>query len=96
MMIVTADTSVYSWGKNEYGQLGHGNREYRHHPTLVAGLKGRNILKCICMASCVCHLLCSWYRVECGGEFSIFKNENGIIMSCGRGDKGVLGHENYQ
>jgi NIMA (never in mitosis gene a)-related kinase len=31
----------------------------------------------------------------CGGEFSMFKNENGIIMSCGRGDKGVLGHGNF-
>ena len=31
---------------------------------------------------------------QCGGEFSIFMNENGIIMSCGRGDRGTLGHGN--
>ena len=33
------------------------------------------------------------YRAECGGEFSFFRNDNGIIMSCGRGDQGALGHK---
>ena len=32
-------------------------------------------------------------RADCGGEFSFFRNDNGIIMSCGRGDQGVLGHK---
>ena len=32
------------------------------------------------------------FRVECGGEFSIFISDNRIIMSCGRGDHGALGH----
>ena len=32
------------------------------------------------------------HRVECGGEFSVFINDNGIIMSCGQGDMGALGH----
>ncbi len=31
-------------------------------------------------------------RVEAGGEFSMFLSDNGIIMSCGRGDKGCLGN----
>lgn len=31
-------------------------------------------------------------RVEAGGEFSMFLNDNGIIMSCGRGSQGALGH----
>ena len=30
-------------------------------------------------------------RVECGGDFSVFVSDNGIIMSCGRGDSGSLG-----
>lgn len=97
MIIVTSETLVLSWGTNTYGQLGHGDREYRPKPTVISNLNGRNIMRCIyiifctCMVSCVCHC-----RAECGGEFSIFKNENGILMSCGRGDKGVLGHENYK
>ncbi len=31
-------------------------------------------------------------RVETGGEFSLFLTDNGIIMSCGRGDHGCLGN----
>ena len=38
----------------------------------------------------------SLHRVECGGEISVFVNDNGIIMSCGRGDAGALGHGDYK
>lgn len=31
-------------------------------------------------------------RVVCGSEFTIFITDNRIIMSCGRGDRGALGH----
>lgn len=31
-------------------------------------------------------------RAECGAEFTIFISDNHIIMSCGRGDTGALGH----
>jgi alpha-tubulin suppressor-like RCC1 family protein len=31
---------VYSWGDNEFGQLGHGDRLVRHSPALVEGLEG--------------------------------------------------------
>lgn len=34
--------------------------------------------------------------MECGGEFSIFVTEKGIAMSCGRGDKGALGHGDFR
>ena len=33
-------------------------------------------------------------RVECGGEFSMFISEHRLILSCGRGDHGALGHGN--
>ena len=32
------DGFVYSWGNNEYGQLGHGDTEDRKVPTLIDGL----------------------------------------------------------
>ena len=47
MIIVTSETSVLSWGTNTYGQLGHGDREYRSKPTVVSNLNGRNIMRCI-------------------------------------------------
>ena len=30
--------------------------------------------------------------MKCGGEFSVFISDNDVIMSCGRGDMGALGH----
>lgn len=35
-------------------------------------------------------------RVECGGEFSVLVTDNGILMTCGRGDTGVQGHHDNQ
>ena len=32
-------------------------------------------------------------RIECGGEFTVFVSDNGIILTCGRGDIGALGHD---
>ncbi|EDV29650.1 uncharacterized protein TRIADDRAFT_19228 [Trichoplax adhaerens] len=34
----------------------------------------------------------SIYRACCGNRFSIFLSENGIIMTCGAGNSGCLGH----
>ncbi len=30
--------------------------------------------------------------MECGGEFTLLISDNRIVMSCGRGDRGALGH----
>ena len=35
-------------------------------------------------------------RVECGGEFSVFASDNGLLMSCGRGETGALGHGDFK
>ena len=35
---------------------------------------------------------CPLSRVECGGEFSVFVSDNGIILTCGWGRRGALGH----
>lgn len=38
-MVAIADAKVlYTWGKNAEGQLGHGDREDRRHPTVVTTL----------------------------------------------------------
>jgi hypothetical protein len=38
-LALTCDGRVYSWGKNSYGQLGHGDKVHKHTPTLVEGLE---------------------------------------------------------
>ena len=35
---------IYSWGYNEYGQLGHGDEENRNTPTLISFFKGMHVM----------------------------------------------------
>ena len=37
----TEDGSLYSWGNNEYGQLGNGSTNKSGVPTLVSGIQGK-------------------------------------------------------
>lgn len=41
--IVTNEKLVYVWGENGFGQLGVGDRRYRHRPCLVDSLNGKLI-----------------------------------------------------
>jgi alpha-tubulin suppressor-like RCC1 family protein len=45
---LTKKGEVFSWGCNDYGQLGHGDEEHRRVPTKVASLDGTVIIKISC------------------------------------------------
>ena len=32
----------------------------------------------------------------CGDNFTVFLSDNGLILTCGQGDYGCLGHGNYE
>ena len=34
-------------------------------------------------------------RVCCGGNFTVFVTDNGIVMTCGLGEQGCLGHGDW-
>ena len=42
---VSHDTTVYSWGYNSHGQLGHGDTQNRNSPVVIDALRGKNIEK---------------------------------------------------
>jgi alpha-tubulin suppressor-like RCC1 family protein len=44
----TADNLVCSWGRGEDGQLGHGDAEERHLPTIISGLCDAEISSITC------------------------------------------------
>ena len=54
-LCITADGSLFSWGANSssngYGQLGVGDTEDKHVPTLVTGLQGKRLMQ-ICRCWC--------------------------------------------
>lgn len=75
-LAVSVEHCVYSWGSNEYGQLGHGDNRNKLRPEPVDGLKNKSIVR-----------LCA------GDSFSVFGSDNGLIMTCGNGSYGCLGHK---
>jgi len=46
-MAITEDGKVYSWGRNENGQLGLGDTKDRHCPQLVSEISGYHIVKIV-------------------------------------------------
>ncbi|KAF7815663.1 PH, RCC1 and FYVE domains-containing protein 1 [Senna tora] len=46
--VLTSRTEVYTWGKGANGRLGHGNTEDRNTPTLVEGLKDKQVKSIVC------------------------------------------------
>lgn len=46
--VITTDGKVWTWGRNEAGQLGHGTTERVDNPTVVSALEGLNIIDVAC------------------------------------------------
>ncbi|XP_059638765.1 PH, RCC1 and FYVE domains-containing protein 1 [Cornus florida] len=81
---------VYTWGKGENGQLGHGDNDDRNTPTLVQALKdkrvksvacGTNFTAAICLHKRVCdadNFVCS----GCQNPFS-FRRKRHNCYNCG-------------
>jgi len=47
-VIVDTTGRAYSWGRNDCGQLGHGDKVVRNEPTLIAGLADHKIVAASC------------------------------------------------
>lgn len=73
---LTYDLLAYTWGDGRKGQLGHGMLEIWRHKP-----------------HCVDVLKGKNIIKICAGEgFSVFSCDNGIVMTCGDGSLGCLGH----
>lgn len=45
---VTASGELYTWGRGNYGRLGHGNTDDQTLPKQVVGLKGEKVMDVAC------------------------------------------------
>ncbi|CAH1964040.1 unnamed protein product [Acanthoscelides obtectus] len=73
---ISANGHLYTWGRGNYGRLGHGTFDDCLVPTVVAALTGQHIVKVAC-GSGDAHTLCV--------------NASGKVYSWGDGDYGKLG-----
>ncbi|XP_061894415.1 E3 ubiquitin-protein ligase HERC2-like [Entelurus aequoreus] len=73
---VTADGELYTWGRGNYGRLGHGSSEDQTTPLLVTALKGLKVVDVACGS---------------GDAQTLAVTENGQVWSWGDGDYGKLG-----
>nr|KAF6270751.1 HECT and RLD domain containing E3 ubiquitin protein ligase 2 [Myotis myotis] len=73
---ITAEGELYTWGRGNYGRLGHGSSEDEAIPMLVAGLKGLKVIDVACGS---------------GDAQTLAVTDNGQVWSWGDGDYGKLG-----
>ena len=76
-LCITADGSLFSWGDSNRGQLGVGDAETRHAPTLVTGLQGERVV----------HIAAGGYHTICStADGSVFTWGAGERAQLGLGD----------
>lgn len=73
---ITANGELYTWGRGNYGRLGHGNCDDMLVPTIVTALNGHVVV----------HVACG-----SGDSQSLCVTASGIVFSWGDGDYGKLG-----
>ena len=74
--VLTSFGDIYTWGRGDYGQLGHGNHLSKDTPTLLQALDQRT--------------QASWLSV--GSDFMMAVTYSGTVYSWGRNHFGQLGH----
>ncbi|XP_037077215.1 E3 ubiquitin-protein ligase HERC2-like [Pollicipes pollicipes] len=73
---LTSCGELYTWGRGNYGRLGHGNFEDCHLPTLVQALTGHRVVD-VCCGS--------------GDAHTVAVTDAGLVYTWGDGDYGKLG-----
>ncbi|XP_065346492.1 RCC1 and BTB domain-containing protein 2-like, partial [Cloeon dipterum] len=68
-LALSSDGKVYSWGWNEFRQLGNGTKESSHQPTLISGNCGRIRDVAAHFKSCVCAAVTETDEVYIWGIF---------------------------
>lgn len=76
---IKGDGSLWTWGRNNYGQLGEGTS---------GGGTERSIPRQISLGASGIY---GWERVECGGEHTIALRADGTLWAWGRNNNGQIG-----
>ncbi len=80
-VLLDSDGTVWTWGNNEYGQLGDGGTSHRNFPVQVLGSGGVGHLQGV-------------MSVAAGDLFSVALKNDGTVWAWGDNKYGELGNEN--
>ncbi|XP_059157195.1 E3 ubiquitin-protein ligase HERC2-like isoform X2 [Physella acuta] len=73
---ISSSGELYTWGRGNYGRLGHGSSEDQCYPSLVSALKGHRVVDVACGS---------------GDAQTLAVTDTGAVYSWGDGDYGKLG-----
>nr|CAD7427834.1 unnamed protein product [Timema monikensis] len=73
---ITVSGELYTWGRGNYGRLGHGSSDDYTTPTVVAALRGHRVVDVACGS---------------GDAQTLVVTDAGLVFSWGDGDYGKLG-----
>ncbi|XP_042232485.1 serine/threonine-protein kinase Nek8-like isoform X2 [Homarus americanus] len=79
IVLLSSECLVYTWGEGRKGQLGH---------EALEAWRGRPTVVEALKGKAIT-------RVCAGDGFSVFASDNGIVMTCGDGTSGCLGHGDW-
>ena len=74
--VLTSTGDIYTWGRGDYGQLGHGDLHGRDTPTLLKAFDNRSQPR----------------KLAAGADFMFVLTYSGAVYSWGRNSFGQLGH----
>ena len=81
-LAVTTDNQIFTWGQNDYGQLGVGDTTNRRLPTAVSDLNSLLTGKTI-------------VEVSLGTSHTLVRTADNVLIAWGRNDSGQLGNSTY-
>ncbi|CAB0009589.1 unnamed protein product [Nesidiocoris tenuis] len=73
---INSEGELFTWGRGNYGRLGHGSSDDVNTPTIVSALKGQQIIDVACGS---------------GDAQTLAVTQAGLVYSWGDGDYGKLG-----
>lgn len=74
---ISANGTLYTWGRGNYGRLGHGKSTDCSVPTIVSALNGQHVVRVACGS---------------GDSHTLCVTNQGRVYSWGDGDYGKLGN----
>jgi len=90
-LAIRSDGTLWSWGLNDNGQLGLGDTDYRHVPTMVPFPDGVSAWRYVSASAGASQTQDGMYQMGQSGGFAMAIDQDGQLWTWGNGQDGRLG-----